>query len=286
MVLAFEQANTIDAAALIFHMTGIKAKLHEKVSLSVAQVFLTKWIISQDWNAFVYHVIKGRGASVFGSLFIQRLDEIYAKYVIEGEIPGRREILSFFETMEGARGSQDGNLVASLAGLSVAIDSAPLSLFRESINSSESPLSSELASCFETAKYSLTLVHHVAHVIREHFPPIDRNIWFVRLEILNEFSKDGFVNSLNASALCKANLSLLSRTDAVIYKWALELEGVDVERIFGDTSDGPVSISMKDRIGVVPGSKEKDLIESEEMGEKSGEKKGGEKTSKKNKKKK
>ena len=41
--------------------------------------------------------------------------------------------------------------------------------------------------------------------------------------------------------------------DAVVYKWALELEGVDVESIFRDTSNvnGDLDIDTKTRIGVV-----------------------------------
>lgn len=254
LVLAYDLDMTADGA-FIYHMTGLKHKLHSKVLLELALIFVVKWLIAQDWYAFIYHVAIGKGAETIGANMITRLKEIYPKYLSEGELPGRNDMRDWLQGVDEGRtieNSKDEGVVFKLAGLSVAVDAAPLTPFREIVNQSDSNVSALLAKPFTQSAHSPTLLAFVQSVIQEHFKPNDKMIWASRLEILSQFSVETgkLRNDQDSAALTRFRLRTLPNFDALIYKWALELEGVCVESIFRD--DGKTMLEIDSSKGIVP----------------------------------
>jgi len=274
LILALDVEFTADCA-LIYHISGMKHKLHPNVLLNVATKFLVKWLISQDWYAFQYHVVRVKGIANFGLSYLGNLDKIYAKYVIEGENPARLNVIEYMQGINEARGSNDVEAVCNMAQLSIFIDMIPLTPFREAINTSESPLATVLGSSFQAGeKHSKLLLDFVSKYIQKHFSGVESLIWQARLEILSQFAADEgesgrYYYANENRTFTRHRLNVLSKLDALIYKWALELEGVDVESIFRDTSnvDGPLDIDFKTRVGVVPPVVERRMTEAKSTAE-------------------
>ena len=257
LVMAFDVVFTADCS-LIYHISGMKAKLHSKILLNVAIKFLVKWLIAQDWYAFQYHVVLAKGSSKFGFRYINNLSKTYTKYVTEGENPARKDVTEFIQGIYEARGSENDAAIVNLAELSIAVDCAPLTPFRAAINSSASPLANALRVPFNSnCSHSDSLLHFVSGYIRDNFKGPESIIWQARLEILTKFAatEDGRFRYVNESrSLTRQRLNVLPNLDASVYRWALELEGVDVESIFRDTSifDGPLEIDSKIQSIVIP----------------------------------
>ena len=246
IILAYDPVMTADGA-FFYHITGIKHKLHGKVLLDLALVFVTKWLIAQDWYVFVYHVAISKGVEVFGVNMIKRLEEVYPKYLNEGELAGRKDLAEWLKTVdEGRCGKSDsGDITFELNYLSVAIDIVPLTPFREIANQNRSTVSELLAKPFSCSKHSPSLLENVKSLIKNRFKPVDQTIWTARLEILSQFSVETgkLMNEPGSAASTRHRLKTLSKFDAVIYKWALELEGVCVESIFRDATFDNLQLS-------------------------------------------
>lgn len=290
IVLAYDLDMTADCA-LIYHMTGLKHKLHGKVLLELALVFITKWLIAQDWYAFVYHMAISKGSEYFGPAMIRRLTEIYPKYLAEGELPGRKNLVEWLNVAEYGRtiegkDSKD-ELMSALAGLSVGVDAAPLTPFREIVNQSSSTVAELLAEPFYSTSHSPNLLRYVQSVVMKHFKPNDKLVWLNRLDILSEFSvaTGGMEHYPGSSAVIRTRLQTLPTFDALIYKWSLEFEGVCVESLFRDTNRSDLEIDPK-APGAVPKRTEKIEIETAETAKSSGNRNETKKANKKKNKKK
>jgi hypothetical protein len=257
IVLAYDLTMT-DDCAFIYHMTGLKPKLHGRVVLEMALVFITKWLIAQDWYALVYHMAISKGTESLGPVITSRLVKIYPKYLTEGEFFGRRDLSEWLQvaeqgrTIEGKDDSKD-DLIYALAGLSVAVDTAPLTPYREMINQSTSSVADLLAMPFSSPSHSPSLLLFVKSLIMKYFKSDDKSVWLNRLEILSQFSPEtgGLRNDPGCSSLIRTRLSTLPTFDALIYKWALEFEGVCVESIFRNVQKEDLEIDPKARVAVL-----------------------------------
>jgi hypothetical protein len=230
------------------------------MSLQLGPNFWVKWFIAQDWYALMHQVAIRKGASKFGQSYIDNLVMIYSKYIKNGEVPARSIISKILETMKEAQPSsaKENDLIATLGSLHRCFSGVPFTAFRVAINmnscgSRSSPLfSQELISLESNYEF-------VRDFIKKKFTKsADIEIWLSRLEILNNFVPNLEGNSYfyanESRDLTRKRFESLPKFDALIYKWALELEGVNVESIFRDESnfDGLLEIDIENRIGIIP----------------------------------